>query len=218
MTPAEASGKRNDKKEPSMLTTLEQLEQVYGQPHDRAVRKEISYVNEDYRAFIEYSPFVVLATAGEDGLDCSPRGDAPGFVRVIDERTLAIPDRVGNNRVDSLRNIIVEPHLALLFVVPGVGESLRVNGRGRISIDDALLESFAVDGKRPRTVLIVDVDAVYFHCSKALVRSKLWDPARHVERSRLPSAGAMHRRINGGTFDADAYDRDLVERIRTSLY
>ncbi|MGA7776135.1 MAG: pyridoxamine 5'-phosphate oxidase family protein [Paraburkholderia sp.] len=201
-----------------MLTTIEQLETLYGEPHERAVRKEIPYVNEDYRAFIEFAPFVVLATAGPEGLDCSPRGDAPGFVRIIDERTLAIPDRVGNNRIDSLRNIIVEPHLALLFVVPGVGETLRVNGRGRISADPALLESFAVDGKPPRTVLFVDVDTVYFHCSKALARSKLWDPARHVERARLPSAGAIHRRLNGETFDARAYDLELVERLRTSLY
>jgi PPOX class probable FMN-dependent enzyme len=201
-----------------MLTTIEQLEALYGQPHERAVRKEIPYVNEDYRAFIEFAPFVVLATAGPDGLDCSPRGDAPGFVRNVDERTLAIPDRVGNNRIDSLRNIIVEPHLALLFVVPGVGETLRVNGRGRIANDPALLESFAVDGKLPRTVLLVDVDAVYFHCSKALARSRLWDPARHVERSRLPSAGAIHKRLNGETFDAVVYDLELVERMRTSLY
>jgi uncharacterized protein len=201
-----------------MLTTIEQLEKRYGEPHERSLRKEIPYVNEDYRAFIEFAPFVVLATAGPEGLDCSPRGDAPGFVRIIDERTLALPDRVGNNRIDSLRNIIANPQLALLFVVPGVGETLRVNGRGRISDDAALLESFAVDGKLPRTVLLVDVEAVYFHCSKALARSRLWDPARHVERSRLPSAGAIHKRLNGETFDAVAYDIDLVERMRTGLY
>jgi len=201
-----------------MLTTIEQLEKLYGEPHERSLRKEIPYVNEDYRAFIEFAPFVVLATSGPEGLDCSPRGDAPGFVRIIDERTLALPDRVGNNRIDSLRNIIANPHLALLFVVPGVGETLRVNGRGRISADAALLESFAVDGKLPRTVLLVDVDAVYFHCSKALARSRLWDPTRHVERSRLPSAGAIHRRLNGETFDAVAYDIELVERMRTGLY
>lgn len=201
-----------------MLTTIEQLEKLYGEPHERSLRKEIPYVNEDYRAFIEFAPFVVLATSGPEGLDCSPRGDAPGFVRIIDERTLALPDRVGNNRIDSLRNIIANPHLALLFVVPGVGETLRVNGRGRISADAALLESFAVGGKLPRTVLLVDVDAVYFHCSKALARSRLWDPTRHVERSRLPSAGAIHRRLNGETFDAVAYDIELVERMRTSLY
>ncbi|CAB3761550.1 pyridoxamine 5'-phosphate oxidase family protein [Paraburkholderia humisilvae] len=200
------------------LTTIEALEALYGVPHERSVRKEITFVNEDYRAFIEHAPLVVLATSGPEGLDCSPRGDAPGFVRIVDERTLALPDRVGNNRIDSLRNIIVNPHVGLLFVVPGVGETLRVNGRGRISADAALLDSFAVDGKRPRTVLLVDIDAVYYHCSKALVRSKLWEPSHHVERSRLPTAGAIHRRLNGPSFDADAYDRDLAERVRTSLY
>ncbi|HEY3596077.1 MAG TPA: pyridoxamine 5'-phosphate oxidase family protein [Paraburkholderia sp.] len=200
------------------LTTIDELEALYGPPHERSVRKEIPFVNEDYRAFIEHAPLIVLATAGPEGLDCSPRGDAPGFVRIVDEHTLAIPDRVGNNRVDSLRNVIVEPHVGLLFIVPGVGETLRVNGRGRICADAAVLDSFAVEGKRPRTVLFVDVDAVYFHCSKALARSKLWDSSRHVERSQLPSAGAMHRRLNGETFDANAYDLDLIERMRTSLY
>jgi PPOX class probable FMN-dependent enzyme len=201
-----------------MLTTIEQLETIYGEPHERSLRKEIPYVNEDYRAVIELAPFAVLATAGPEGLDCSPRGDAPGFVRIIDEKTLAIPDRVGNNRIDSLRNIIVEPRLALLFVVPGVGETLRVNGRGRISNEAALLESFAVDGKLPRTVVLVDVDAVYFHCSKALARSRLWDPARHIERSRLPSTGSILKRLSGDTFDAVKYDLELVERLRTDLY
>lgn len=163
-------------------------------------------------------PFAVLATSGPEGLDCSPRGDAPGFVRIVDDRTLALPDRLGNNRLDSLRNIIVEPRLALLFIIPGVGESLRVNGRGRITDDPQWLDSFAVEGKLPRTVLLIDVDSVYFHWSKALVRSKLWDPAHHVERSRLPSAGEIHRRINGAQFDAATYDRELAERVRTTLY
>ena len=139
-------------------------------------------------------------------------------MRIVNERTLALPDRIGNNRIDSLRNVVAKPHVALLFVVPGVGETLRVNGRGRIANDPALLESFAVDGKPPRSVLIVDVDSVYFHCSKAIARSKLWDPARHVERSQLPSAGDMHRRINGESFDARAYDADLAQRMKTSLY
>ncbi|WP_114811787.1 pyridoxamine 5'-phosphate oxidase family protein [Paraburkholderia kururiensis] len=200
-----------------MLTTIEELEALYGQPQERSVRKEIRYVNETYRQFIERSPFVVLATAGPEGLDCSPRGDAPGFVRIVDERTLAMPDRIGNNRVDSLRNILAQPHVGLLFIVPGVGETLRVNGRARISVDEALLESFAVEGKRPRTVVMIDVDAVYFHCSKALVRSKLWDPARYVERSLLPSAGEMLRSISED-FDAVAYDRELPERLKKGLY
>jgi PPOX class probable FMN-dependent enzyme len=201
-----------------MLTTMEQLEALYSQPHERSLRKEIAYINDDYRAFIEVAPFAVLATSGPQGLDCSPRGDAPGFVRIVDERTLALPDRLGNNRLDSLRNIIVEPRVALLFMIPGVGESLRVNGRGRITDDPEWLDSFAVGGKLPRTVLLIDVDSVYFHCSRALVRSKLWDPAQHVERSTLPSAGQMLRRVSGAEFDDAAYDRELPERVRSTLY
>jgi len=201
-----------------MLTTIAELEALYGQPHERSIRKEIGYVNEEYRRFIELSPFVVLATAGPGGLDCSPRGDGPGFVRIVDERTLALPDRIGNNRVDSLRNVVVQPQVALLFIVPGVGEMLRVNGRGRVETDPALLESFAVQQKLPRSVLMIDVEAVYFHCSKAMVRSKLWDPAQHVEHSRLPSAGEMLRSVAGATFDANGYDAELAQRIKTSLY
>lgn len=205
-----------------MLTTLAELEALYGAPHERALRKEIDHVNADYRRFIELSPFVVLATGAPDGLDCSPRGDTPGFVRIVDERTLALPDRPGNNRVDSLRNVVAAPHVALLFMVPGVGEMLRVNGRGRLADDPDLLASFAVDGKPARSVLVIDVESVYFHCSKAVVRSQLWDPARHVERSQLPGAGEMLRRVNaeqyGETFDAETYETALAERIKNGLY
>lgn len=201
-----------------MLTTIAELEALYGQPHERSVRKEIGYVNDAYRRFIELSPFVVLSTAGPEGVDCSPRGDAPGFVRIVDERTLALPDRIGNNRIDSLRNVVAQPHVGLLFIVPGVGETLRVNGRARIENDPALLDCFAVDGRLPRSVLMIDVDAVYFHCSRAMVRSNLWDPAGYVERSRLPSAGEMLRRVSGDTFDAHAYDADLAQRIPNTLY
>ncbi|WP_322104540.1 pyridoxamine 5'-phosphate oxidase family protein [Paraburkholderia sp. J41] len=205
-----------------MLTTLTELEAHYGEPNERSLRKEIDHVNADYRRFIESSPFVVLATGGPDGLDCSPRGDAPGFVRILDERTLALPDRPGNNRVDSLRNVVVAPQVGLLFMVPGAGETLRVNGRARVSTEAALLASFAVDGKPPRSVLVIDVESVYFHCSKAIVRSKLWDASRHVERAALPSAGEMLRRVNaeqyGEIFDADRYEADLAERIKSTLY
>ena len=205
-----------------MLNTLADLEAHYGTPNERSLRKEIDHVNADYRRFIESSPFVVLATGGPDGLDCSPRGDAPGFVRVLDERTLALPDRPGNNRVDSLRNVIASAQVALLFMVPGVGEMLRVNGRARVSTEAALVASFAVDGKPPRSVLVIDVESVYFHCSKAIVRSKLWDASHHVERSHEPSAGEMLRRVNeeqyGETFDVETYEAGLAERITHSLY
>jgi PPOX class probable FMN-dependent enzyme len=197
-----------------MLTSVEQLEQIYGKPHERSLRKEIRYLNEDYRAFVAASPLVVLASAGPDGMDCSPRGDTPGFVRIIDERTLAIPDRPGNNRIDNLRNIVVDGRVSLLFLVPGVVETLRVNGRAAVSDDAALLESLAVDGTRPRTAIVVSVDAVYFHGSRALARSQLWDPARHVERSQLPSTGEMHERLRGGDPDAQASDREQVERTQ----
>ena len=160
----------------------------------------------------------MLASCGADGLDCSPRGDPPGFVRVQDERTLLIPDRQGNNRIDSLRNIVRDPRCALLFLVPGVGETLRINGRAAISTDPALLDTFVVEGKAPRSVVLVTVQSVYFQCAKALIRSKLWDPARHVERSRLPSAGDMLAAIGKGAFDGAAYDKALPERLRETLY
>jgi PPOX class probable FMN-dependent enzyme len=201
-----------------MLTTVEMLEAVYGRPHERALRKEIAFLSDDYRAFVEASPFVVMSSVGPDGTDCSPKGDAPGFVRVIDTGTLAIPDRPGNNRIDNLRNIVADPRISLLFLVPGVGETLRVNGRATISDDAELLASFAVGGRNPRSVILVSIDAVYFHCSKAIVRSKLWEPDRHVERATLPSPGAIHERLSAGVFDGEAYDRDLAGRIASSLY
>jgi PPOX class probable FMN-dependent enzyme len=201
-----------------MPITVEQLEEIYGKPHERALWKEIPFLNGDYRKFVEASPFIVLASVGADGTDCSPKGDAPGFVRILDDRTLAIPDRPGNNRIDNLRNIIADPRVSLLFIIPGIGETLRVNGTAVISVDAELLASFAVEGKNPKTVILVTIETVYFHCSKALVRSRLWDPSRHVERAQLPSPGAIHKNLSDGSFDKDAYDRELPERIRTTLY
>ncbi len=201
-----------------MLTSIEQLEALYGLPHERAVRKQIPFLNEDYQAMVRASPLVVIGSAGPDGLDSSPRGDVPGFVQVLDEHTLALPDRLGNNRIDTLRNVLHDPRVSLLFLIPGIGETLRVNGTARISADPALLERFAVNGKPARTVLLVTVEAAFFHCSKAIVRSDLWNPARHLERSALPSAGAIHKRLNGGQFDAETYDREAPARVQASLY
>ncbi len=200
-----------------MLTTIEQLDAHYGQPSARAIAKEIKRLNAPYRAFIEHAPFVALATAGPEGLDCSPRGDAPGFVRIVDDGTLAIPDRPGNNRVDSLRNIVRDPRVALLFLVPGAGETLRVNGRAAISVEPALLDAFAVAGKAPRAVVLVTIESVYFQCSKALTRSRLWDPSRHVARGAVPSAGAMLAAVSPG-FDGPGYDAALPERLKQTLY
>ncbi|WP_432241465.1 pyridoxamine 5'-phosphate oxidase family protein [Herbaspirillum robiniae] len=200
------------------ITTLEQLEALYGQPTERALRKEIDHLNEDYQAFVRASPFVVLASAGAQGLDCSPKGDPAGFVQIFDQRTLAVPDRPGNNRVDNLRNIIGDPRVSLLFIIPGVGETLRVNGRAVISADPALLARFETRGKLPRSVIVVTVEAAYFHCSKSIVRSALWDPAAQVERASLPTPGAMHHRLSGGSFDGEAYDRELPQRTQATLY
>ncbi|WP_213777754.1 pyridoxamine 5'-phosphate oxidase family protein [Caballeronia sp. dw_276] len=201
-----------------MLTNVEELESIYGKPNERSVRKEISYISEDYAAFILASPFVMLASAGEDGLDCSPKGDAMGFVRILDAHTLAIPDRPGNNRIDTLRNLVHDPRIALLFLVPGAGEMMRVNGRASIADDSDLLASFNVNGKPPRTVILVHVESVYFHCSKAVVRSDLWNAEKHVDRASLPSAGAMLKNVSDSSFDADAYDRALPGRLKTDLY
>jgi PPOX class probable FMN-dependent enzyme len=200
------------------IADLKALTALYGQPNPASLLKETTSLHPNYGAFIRAAPFVALATSGPDGLDVSPRGDAPGFVGIHDDKTLLIPDRRGNNRVDSLKNIIVDPRVALLFMVPGIGETLRVNGRADISVDPALLERLAMDGKPPRSVLVVHVQAVYFQCSRAVVRSRLWDPAAQLPRSALPSTGRMLRDLIGDRFDGDAYDRELPERVSKTLY
>src|SRR5947209_9632684 len=156
-----------------IITTLEELEAIYGRPAETSTAKVTDRVTPQYRAFIDASPFAVLATCGPEGLDCSPRGDRPGFVRVADERTLLLPDRRGNNRVDSLRNIVRDPRVALLFLIPGSGTTLRVNGRAQLSVDSDLLASFGVEGKAPRTVAVITVEEIYFQCARAIVRSEL---------------------------------------------
>lgn len=200
------------------IADIATLERLYGAPSGAAVEKEVDYIHPHYRTLIAASPFMVLATSGPDGLDTSPRGDAAGFVTVEDEKTLLIPDRRGNNRVDSLRNIIANPHVALLFLIPGIGETLRVNGRAIISTAPALLERFSVDGKPPRSVIVVSVDTVFFQCARAIFRSRLWDPAQHIERSSLPSLGTMVADISRTKFDAAEYDRGLYERLKGALY
>ncbi len=204
--------------EAHQITDVAALECLYGAAAGAAVEKEINYIHPHYRAMIAASPFVVLATGGPEGLDTSPRGDPAGFVTVEDEKTLLIPDRRGNNRVDSLRNIIVNPHVALLFLIPGVGETLRVNGRAIISTAPTLLERFSVGGKPPRSVIVVRVDTVFFQCSRAIWRSKLWDPAQHIERSALPSLGTMIEDISQARINGATYDNGLYERLKGALY
>lgn len=200
------------------IADVETLEKLYGMPSGAAVEKEIDYLHPHYQKLIAASPFFVLATGGPDSMDATPRGDAPGFVVVADEKTLLIPDRRGNNRVDSLRNIIANPHVALLFLIPGIGETLRVNGRAEISTDPALLGRFNVEGKLPRSVLVVRVDTVFFQCARAIFRSKLWDPTRHTERSHLPSLGTIVSDITHARFDGKEYDKGLYERLKAALY
>src|SRR6516165_4325327 len=201
-----------------LITSLDQLRAVYGEPTDVSLAKEIDHVSDHYRAFIEAAPFFALATVGPEGLDCSPRGDAAGFVRIHDERTLLIPDRRGNNRIDSLRNIVRDPRVALLFLIPGVSETMRINGRAALSTDPELLESFRVDGKAPRCIIVVTVERAYFQCAKAIVRSKLWDPTLHLPRGKLASTGAMVAALTKGKVDAEAYDREAPARIKAQLY
>jgi PPOX class probable FMN-dependent enzyme len=194
------------------------LEALYGEPSAGAIAKEIDYIHPHYRAMIEASPFMVLATSGAEGLDASPRGDPAGFVHVLDDRTLLIPDRRGNNRADSLRNIIRDPRVALLFLIPGKGETLRVNGRAMVSVAPDLLARFEFRGTLPRSVIVVEADRVYFQCPKALVRSDLWNPGKHIARTTLPSTGTILADITTGRVGGEQYDRDYPERLRTTLY
>lgn len=201
-----------------IISSTAELEQLYGTVNGNSLHKEVDYVHPLYARLIEASPFVALATCGGDGLDVSPRGDGAGFVVVEDEKTLLLPDRRGNNRLDSLRNVIADPRVALLFLIPGVGETLRVNGRAAISVDPALLARFTVDQHVPKSVLVVHVDTVFFQCSRAIVRSKLWDESTHVVRASLPSPGAILAALTEDRVDGQQYDHDLPQRVATTLY
>ena len=202
----------------SIIESVEQLEALYGVPLETATAKEVDYVTPEYARFIEESPFVAFATSGPEGLDCSPRGDLNGFVRIADARTLMMPDRRGNNRGDSLRNILRDPRVALLFLVPGVGNTLRVNGRAKLSVDAELCASFAVEGAPPRSVIVIQVDAVYFQCARALVRSDLWNPEKHRKPGDLPSPGQMLAAVSEGRMGGAEYDLGWAERAKKSLW
>jgi uncharacterized protein len=208
----------NDISPPNMVSTIAELEAIYGEPLAQSLVKEIDYISDHYRAFIEKSPFMVLASVAEEGVDCSPRGDPSGFVRVVDEKTVMIPDRRGNNRIDTLRNLVRDPRVSLLFLVPGVGETLRINGRAAISVDPDLCASFDMNGKTPRSVIVVTAERVYFQCQKALARSRLWDPEARIERKELPSAGDILQGLSKNDFDGDAYDKNYPERLKKTIY
>ncbi len=202
----------------STITTLEELEAIYGVPGETSTVKEVSSLTAEYRTLIEASPFAVLATSGPEGLDCSPRGDLPGFVRVVNDKTLMLPDRRGNNRVDSLRNIVRDPRTALLFLLPGIGTTLRVNGQAHLSVDRATLESFTVDGKVPRSVIVLIIDSVYFQCARAIVRSQLWNPDKHIDAKTLPTPGDVLATLSHNRVGGALYDCEWPERAKNSMW
>jgi uncharacterized protein len=202
----------------SIIATIEQLEAIYGQPNEASTVKVADRVTPQYRVLIDKSPFAALATCGPEGLDCSPRGDLPGFVQVRDHKTLMMPDRRGNNRVDSLRNIVRDPRIALLFLISGAGSTLRVNGRAQLSADADLLASFGIGGNAPRTVIIMTVDEIYFQCARAIVRSDLWNPDKRVDSGTLPTPGQILAEMSGHRVGGEEYDRAWPERAQQSLW
>ncbi len=202
-----------------IVETLAQLEALYRIPLAPAsVVKETDHITPHYRRLIDASPFVALATSGPEGLDCSPRGDAAEVVRIADERTLILPDRRGNNRIDSLRNIVRDPRVALLFLIPGSGTTFRVNGRALISADPELLASFAVESQAPRSAIVVTVERAYFQCARAIVRSGLWDPDRHVDPASLPTPGEILAALSSGEVGGKPYDEAWPARAAASLW
>jgi uncharacterized protein len=202
----------------TMITTEAELEALYDEPVPTSILKEIDHISDDYARYIAASPFVIMATSGPEGLDCSPRGDPKGFVRIADQNTLMIPDRRGNNRIDSLRNIVRDPRVALLFLIPGIETTMRVNGRAELSIDPELCSSFATQGKTPKCVIIIHVECAYTQCKKALVRGKLWDAEAFIAPQELPTIGQMMERLAPSAFDGKAYDEAYPERMKQTIY
>jgi hypothetical protein len=200
------------------IARLDDLAAIYGEPSRTSLAKETDRITPAYRKYIEASPFCALATAGPEGLDCSPRGDLPGFVRVHDDKTLIMPDRSGNNRVDSLRNIVRDRRVALCFLIPGSINCLRVNGEAYVTDDTGLLESFSMEGNRPRSVIVIETKAVYFQCGRALVRSKLWEPSSHSLAQGLPTAGEILAEMSNGEVGGPAYDAEWQGRALRTLW
>lgn len=203
----------------SIIASLEQLEALYTPaPAPAAARKVAHRMTPEYRRFVEASPFAALATIGPEGIDCSPRGDEAGFVRIHDDSTLMMPDRRGNNRIDSLRNIVRDPRCAFLFLLPGSGTTFRANGRAHLSTEPALLESFAVEGKPPRSVIVMKIDELYFQCARAIIRSDLWNPERHIDPATLPTPGEILAAMTDREVGGKAYDEAWPERARQTMW
>ncbi len=201
----------------TIIRTIEELKTLYGETSEASIVKVTTALTAEYRQMIEASPFAALATIGPEGLDCSPRGDGHSVVRVADDRTVLMPDWRGNNRVDSLANIVRDPRVALLFLVPGSNTTMRINGTAVISVDPALTGSFEVDGKQPRSVIVVTIGEVYFQCARALIRSQLWNPERFVDPASLPTAGALLKAAKAD-FDKETYDREWPGRAAKTMW
>lgn len=204
-----------------LVQNASELTALYNPPRERSVRKQMDYLDEYSRSFIAASPLLIIGTQGKPPdrvADTSPRGDVPGFVRVVDDRTVLIPDRPGNNRLDTLQNIVANPVVGLLFLVPGLPETFRVNGEAAISHDPALLVSFAVQGKLPRTILVVKVKEAFIHCSRALVRADVWNPAKFAQPGAVPSFGTILAAHTGGFVDAKTVDEENKTRTLQTLY
>lgn len=199
------------------IETVEELNTLYGVPVEGAIIKVTPFLTRQYRRMIERSPFVALATAGLEGLDCSPRGDAGQVVHVENERTILMPDWRGNNRVDSLANIVRDPRVALMFLIPGSNTAMRINGRAVVAVEPALLERFEMDGRHPRSVIVLTVEEVYCQCARALIRSDLWNPEKFADVKALPTVGDMMKEIKEG-FDGAAYDRDWPGRAARTMW
>ena len=205
----------------SIIRSVEELEAIYGSlgaVGEASTAKVTDHVTPDYARFIEASPFLALATVGPEGMDCSPRGDRGQAVRIRDPRTLLLPDRRGNNRIDSLRNIIRDPRVALMFLIPGSGNALRINGQAHLTADAAMLESFAVEGAKPRSVTVITVQEVYFQCARAIMRAGLWEAASQARAEGLPMPGQILAGMTAGEVGGEAYDREWPERARTTMW
>lgn len=206
-----------DKTGPHTVTSLQGLGHIYASPLPGAVTKETDHITEVGRAFIAAAPFLILATSDGDKIDCSPKGDAPGFVQLLDDRTLLIPDRPGNNRVDGMKNLLSNPKVGIIFMVPGSNETYRVNGTATISTDPNLLSRFEVRGKPPRAVMVVSVETAFNHCPKAMVRAKLWEADGRPTGAPTHGDFAAARDGKDPSF-AKEYNEKYAERMKTGLY
>lgn len=200
------------------IETVEQLKSIYGEPGQTSLDKVSASLTPAYRQMIEASPFMALATVGPEGLDCSPRGDDAHVVRIADEKTVLLPDWRGNNRIDSLLNIVRDPRVALMFLIPGSNNAIRINGRAAVAVEPSLLESFEMQGRHPRSVIVITIGEVYFQCARAIIRSKLWNPESFIDPAELPTPGEMTRQASENDFDAETYDREWPQRAARTMW